>query len=278
MAVFGRTLSRRVYPETSRVGDCFGSLGPAARRRQLSQAKQNPHRLASPKCEDARESDRPMGHSRTRNRWLRVPCVRLPRSEALCLAGRKVNGRGYRIGIEVERMQTRSTTLHHHQDSSSGKASRVPSAPGVRSNPEAELIALARSKGQVLTGTTLQRVKETLELRGVTLEQFLTIIRPHFRNDIRNPSGFVIDFARNFHARSKPAVVVVAAPSPGTVASGISSCKTCKGQTLVIENKEIKPCPQCSTPEFRRNWEAREKARQERRSFLTDRRPPRQDP
>jgi hypothetical protein len=29
MAVFGRTLSRRVYPETSRVGDCPGSLGPA---------------------------------------------------------------------------------------------------------------------------------------------------------------------------------------------------------------------------------------------------------
>ena len=30
MAVFGRTLSRWVYPETTRVGDCFGSLGPAA--------------------------------------------------------------------------------------------------------------------------------------------------------------------------------------------------------------------------------------------------------
>ena len=30
MAVFGRTLSRREYPETSCVGDCFGSIGPAA--------------------------------------------------------------------------------------------------------------------------------------------------------------------------------------------------------------------------------------------------------
>ena len=30
MAVFGRTLSRREYLETTRVGDCFGSLGPAA--------------------------------------------------------------------------------------------------------------------------------------------------------------------------------------------------------------------------------------------------------
>ena len=29
-AAFGRTLSRREYPETMHVGDCFGSLGPAA--------------------------------------------------------------------------------------------------------------------------------------------------------------------------------------------------------------------------------------------------------
>ena len=31
-AAFGRTLSRWEYPETGRVGDCFGSLGPAAFR------------------------------------------------------------------------------------------------------------------------------------------------------------------------------------------------------------------------------------------------------
>jgi hypothetical protein len=30
MAVFGRTLGRREYPETGCVGDCFGSLGPTA--------------------------------------------------------------------------------------------------------------------------------------------------------------------------------------------------------------------------------------------------------
>ena len=78
MAAFGRTLSRREYPETTRVGDCFGSLGPAAGKRQLSQARQNSHRWASPKREDARESDRPMGHSRTRNQGLKVPCVSAP--------------------------------------------------------------------------------------------------------------------------------------------------------------------------------------------------------
>jgi hypothetical protein len=59
-ARFGRT-SRREYLETTRVRDCFDSLGPAAGKRQLSQAKQDSHRLASPKREDARESDRPKG-------------------------------------------------------------------------------------------------------------------------------------------------------------------------------------------------------------------------
>lgn len=30
MAAFEKTLSRREYLETTRVGDCLGSLGPAA--------------------------------------------------------------------------------------------------------------------------------------------------------------------------------------------------------------------------------------------------------
>ena len=32
-------------PGNPSVGDCFGSLGPAAGKRQLIQAKQNPHKV-----------------------------------------------------------------------------------------------------------------------------------------------------------------------------------------------------------------------------------------
>jgi len=75
-AVFGRTLSRREYPETIRVGDCPGSSGPAA---SLIRAGQNPYRLASPKCEDVREKrpDRRGVHD-ARNRGLKVSCVSAP--------------------------------------------------------------------------------------------------------------------------------------------------------------------------------------------------------
>jgi hypothetical protein len=41
------------------------------------------------------------------------------------------------------------------------------------SSPEGELIALARSKGQVLTEHTLRFLSETLELRGVALAEFV---------------------------------------------------------------------------------------------------------
>ena len=61
-AVFGRTLSRREYPETARVGDCFGSLGPAALRVANPGEAESVQVGTIPKLEGARESDRPTGH------------------------------------------------------------------------------------------------------------------------------------------------------------------------------------------------------------------------
>lgn len=85
----------------------------------------------------------------------------------------------------------RSETLDHHQ-------SRIPNARGLYASPEAELIALARNKGQVLSENTLRIIREALELRCVTMAEFLADVRPHFRNNILNPSGFLIDRARHF--------------------------------------------------------------------------------
>jgi hypothetical protein len=67
MAAFGRTLKPKGIPGNyARWGlPRFDRAG--GRKRQLIQARQNPHRLASPKCEDARESDRLTGHFTARN-------------------------------------------------------------------------------------------------------------------------------------------------------------------------------------------------------------------
>ena len=145
-------------------------------------------------------------------------------------------------------MQMRRTSLnHHHQD-------RFANTTRERSSPEADLVALAQSKGQLLTEPTLRLIRENLELRGVTLDEFVADVRPHFRNNILNPSGFLINRARHFHQLSRPAAVLVRSP---TVRPAIS-CGVCKGQKFVLTEKEIKPCPECSTAEFRSDWEAKE--------------------
>jgi hypothetical protein len=152
-------------------------------------------------------------------------------------------------------MQTRRTNLNHHHQERFVKTTRE------RSGPEAELIALAQSKGQLLTAHTLGLIRDTLELRGVTLDDFVADVRPHFRNNILNPSGFLIDRARRFHQLSRPAAVAVASTP---VESTATVCGACKGQKFLLTEKEIKPCPECSTAEFRRNWEAKEAARANR--------------
>lgn len=157
-------------------------------------------------------------------------------------------------------MQTRRMYPDHHQSPLLTKEVRHLSS-------EAELIALARGKGQVLAERTLQIIRETLELRGICLKDFLEDVRPHFRNNILNPSGFLINRARHFLQVSRPAV---AADHPERGASGSAHepvtkiCTICNGQKYVITDQQIAPCPECSTPEFRTAWELKEVERAKR--------------
>jgi hypothetical protein len=154
----------------------------------------------------------------------------------------------------MNEMQTRRTSFNHHHQDKFVKTTR-------EYCPETELIALAQSKGQSLTQHTLRLIRDTLELRGVTLNEFVADVRPHFRNNIVNPSGFLIDRARRFHQLSRTASVTV--PSRPLQAA-ITTCGVCKGQRLILTEKEIKPCPECSTAEFRRDWAAKEAQRESR--------------
>ena len=152
----------------------------------------------------------------------------------------------------MREMQTRRTNPdHHHQQG-------LPNTK-LASSPEAELIALAHGKDQLLTEQTLRLIRDTLELRGVTLTEFVADVRTHFRNNILNPSGFLINRARRFQQLSRPAAVPVASASVQTSTKPV--CEVCKGQKLVLSKKDIEPCPDCSTVEFRRTWEIKEAER-----------------
>jgi len=158
---------------------------------------------------------------------------------------------GLQDKVGVKEMQTRRTNLDPHQDG-------LPTTK-LAASAEAELIGLARSKGQFLTEHTLRLIRETLELRGVTLTEFVVDVRPHFRNNILNPSGFLIDRARRFHQLSQPAAVPVSSAPVQTGATVV--CGACKGQQYVLTEKDIEPCRECSTAEFRREWEIKETER-----------------
>jgi hypothetical protein len=146
-------------------------------------------------------------------------------------------------------MQTRRTKPdHHHQDGFTNTGLAY-------SSPEGELIGLAHSKGQILTENTLRLIRETLEVRGISLAEFVADVRPHFRNNILNPSGFLIDRARRFHQVSRRARAPVA---DGPVQAAGETCGDCKGEKYVMEDHEIRPCSRCSTPESRRQWEMKE--------------------
>ena len=121
-------------------------------------------------------------------------------------------------------MQTRRTNLNHHQEGFLNRAREC-------SGPEADLIALAQSKGQILTEHTLRLIRDTLELRGVTLDVFVIDVRPHFRNNILNPSGFLIDRARRFVHLSRPAIVPISSTAVATDLM-VAACGGCKGEKV----------------------------------------------
>ena len=155
-------------------------------------------------------------------------------------------------------LNQRKDTDHHHQKKESKGVRLLQTAQ----TPEGELIALAKSKNQILTAHTLRIIKECLELKGVTLAEFVEWVRPHLQRGIHNPSGFLISSARTFRQVSAPA----SPPPPAATALSATGprCSECAGQGLILKKDGIVPCPNCSTPESRREWERKEQEHQRR--------------
>ncbi len=108
-------------------------------------------------------------------------------------------------------------------------------------NPEDELRDLYRTKtGLEITPYLLSRLKETCELRRVTLTQYVETLRPHTPNAWSNPAGFLIDFARKIHSRTpggnSTPVLLRIDPSVNETAR----CKSCGG--VGIKNGDYCKC------------------------------------
>lgn len=160
-------------------------------------------------------------------------------------------------------MHNQRTDPHHHQEKDLKRVfkSQTPQTP------EAELIALAHARGQTLAAHTLRTVKETLELQGVALADFVDWARPHLQRGIHNPSGFLISRARNFHTLASPASAPSATAWGSPPAPGTAKRCDCSGG-LLLQEKRIVPCPKCSTPESRREWDLKEADRERRANAM----------
>lgn len=161
-------------------------------------------------------------------------------------------------------MQNQRTNPHHHQE----KDLKGVLNPQTTMTPEGELIALAKAKGQPLAAHTLRTIKDSLELQGFTLEEFVEWVRPHLQRGIFNPGGFLISRARNFHMLSSPASPPPSASGSSPPARAADRCDVCRGDMLVLESDGIVPCPKCSTPESRQEWQRKEAEREQRVNTL----------
>lgn len=129
-------------------------------------------------------------------------------------------------------------------------------------SPEEELIAFAEGKGQPLTRSALQSIREALELRGVTLERFVDAIRPQFGNKIKNPAGFLLDRARKVRGILDAARPPNVPPKAHASEDRCEECGEIPGRGLIRASGGISPCPTCATPEFRAEFSEKEAQRQ----------------
>lgn len=113
--------------------------------------------------------------------------------------------------------------------------------PAEYATSEDELKAIVRAKtGQDIPRKELIWIKERLELQGVTVEDFVAVVREHARNDWKNPIGFLKDFARNFRRNTRPA-----APPLQKSAAGNQQPKCPCSWGYIGQDPHIF-CPNCS--------------------------------
>src|SRR5258708_27846604 len=84
-------------------------------------------------------------------------------------------------------------------------------------SPEDELKAIYQAKtGESITTELLHAIRVNLELSCVSLGDFVVEVTKHTENKWKNPPGFLRDFSKRFHAKTREA------PRPVTAAEAAS--------------------------------------------------------
>ena len=130
--------------------------------------------------------------------------------------------------------------------------------------PEYTLQRLFEANGDVLTSDTLRKLRENLEVRGVSLSEFATEAKRRLKPNghIVSATAIALDLAKKFRSKSTPAQMPHA-PKPEK-----PKCPTCgcePGRGLVLSGNRVVPC-ECATPEYRAEFAAKEAERAARRS------------
>jgi hypothetical protein len=123
--------------------------------------------------------------------------------------------------------------------------------PKTYTDPTEELKAIYQAQaGEPITIAVLVGIQETIELKGVSMADFVSKIRKHTGNKWRNPAGFLRDKANKFKAETTPA-----APSAkrlDVVVPRENKCELCgcqRGAGLVLKDRKPVACA-CATPEY----------------------------
>lgn len=151
-----------------------------------------------------------------------------------------------RRGLTVEQREVRkpaATPRPRHKEPSTKADDEEPKAsPRLPyASPEDELRDVHRIKtGVEIAPDLLSRIKETCELRGVTLAQYAEALRPHVPNAWRNPAGFLTDFARKIHSKTPGGNSASALWRIDLTVKETARCKECGG--LGNKNGEYCKC------------------------------------
>ena len=123
---------------------------------------------------------------------------------------------------------------------------------GPYASPEDELKAIYLKKsGERITIAVLDAIRMNLELKGVSMADFVEEVHKHAHNEWRNPAGFLRDLSSRFRAKT------LKASPPITAAEAEEKnykCEFCGSRVrgegaLIRPNNKIEPC-QCASPEY----------------------------
>ncbi|HXP86856.1 MAG TPA: hypothetical protein VN841_19160 [Bryobacteraceae bacterium] len=148
-----------------------------------------------------------------------------------------------------ERPHAASTTEHSGAPGSAATSSQkgddVADDPEVRyASPDDELKAIYQTKtGERITIEVLDAIRVSLEMAGVSMQDFVLEVRKHAQNEWRNPPGFLRDLSRRFRAKTR------AAGRPVTAAEAEErsyKCPTCfstkRGEGAMLRDGKWEPC------------------------------------